>query len=54
MPFGIPMYETFYVSGVPASTIPASRRATLLNHDLRSQTSAERLIDAIELGRIAR
>ena len=26
LPFGIPMYETFYVSGVPASSIPADRR----------------------------
>ena len=26
LPLGIPMYETFYVSGVPASTIPADRR----------------------------
>ena len=22
LPFGVPMYETFYVSGVPASAIP--------------------------------
>jgi protein phosphatase len=40
LPFGIRMYETFYVSGVPASLLPSDRRATLLNHNLRSQSAA--------------
>ena len=40
LPFGVRLYETFYVSGVPASLIPADRRATLLDHDLRSQSAA--------------
>ena len=53
MPFGVPMYETFYVSGVPASLIPADRRTTLLNHQLRSQNAATRLINQIELGQIS-
>jgi len=53
LPFGIPMYETFYVSGVPAATIPADRRVTLLSHDMRSQRSATQLINAIERGRIS-
>jgi serine/threonine protein phosphatase PrpC len=53
LPFGVPMYETFYVSGVPASTIPQDRRATLLNHDLRSQRSATNLINSIERGEIS-
>jgi len=53
LPFGIPMYETFYTSGVPASLIPADRRATLLNHDLRSQSAATNLINAIERGEIS-
>jgi PPM family protein phosphatase len=52
LPFGIPMYETFYVSGVPAAAIPADRRGTLLNHDLRSQTAAQKLINELELGQI--
>jgi serine/threonine protein phosphatase PrpC len=52
LPFGIPMFETFYVSGVPASAVPRDRRTTLLNHDLRSQRSATNLINSIELGRI--
>ncbi len=53
MPFGIRMYETFYVSGLPAQLIPADRRATLLNHDLRSQTSAQNLVNDLELGRVS-
>jgi protein phosphatase len=51
-PFGIPLYETFYVSGVPASTIPKSRRASLLNHAMRDQTDATSLINDLELGKI--
>jgi protein phosphatase len=53
LPFGVPMYETFYVSGVPASAIPKDRRATLLNHDMRSQRSATNLINSIERGGIS-
>ena len=53
LPFGIPLYETYYTSGVPASTIPADRRKTLLNHDLRSQTKAQNLINDLELGKIS-
>jgi protein phosphatase len=53
LPFGVPMYETFYVSGVPASAIPGDRRATLLNHDMRSQRSATNLINSIERGGIS-
>jgi protein phosphatase len=52
LPFGIPAYETFYVSGVPASTIPADRRKTLLNHAMRSQSSAIGLVNSLELGQI--
>jgi protein phosphatase len=53
-PFGIPLYETFYVSGVPASTIPKSRRSSLLNHAMRDQTDATSLINDLELGKITR
>jgi protein phosphatase len=53
LPFGIPMYETFYVSGVPASTIPVSRRGPLLSHAMRDQTDATRLINQLELGKIS-
>ena len=52
LPFGIPMYETFYVSGVPVQFVPQRRRGQLLNHDLRSQASAISLVHAAELGQL--
>jgi PPM family protein phosphatase len=52
LPFGIPMYETFYVSGVPAQTIPPDVRASFLNHSIRSQSAATKLINDLELGKI--
>ena len=42
LPFGIRLYETFYVSGVPASRVPAAAAAQLLDNRLRSQS--ERLL----------
>jgi serine/threonine protein phosphatase PrpC len=54
LPAGIHMYESYYVSGVPASEIPADRRATLLNHDLRSESSAAQLVRQAELGQLTR
>jgi protein phosphatase len=53
LPFGIPMYETFYVSGVPAAAIPVDRRSSLLSHNLRSQSTATNLINALERGKIS-
>jgi protein phosphatase len=53
LPFGVPLYETYYVSGVPASTIPAVRRGRLLNNDLRSQTDATSLVMDLEQGKIS-
>jgi len=53
LPLGIPLYETFYVSGVPAQTVPADRRVTLLNHSIRGQSDATKLINDLELGKIA-
>jgi protein phosphatase len=54
LPLGIPMYETYYISGVPAARIPADRRATWLNHAMRDQTSAISMINALEQGQISR
>ena len=54
LPFGIPLYETYYVSGVPASTIPPDRRSTWLNHAMRDQTNAISMINALEMGQITR
>jgi hypothetical protein len=53
LPFGVPLYETFYVSGVPASSIPRDRRGSLLSHNLRSQSGAINLINQLELGKIS-
>jgi serine/threonine protein phosphatase PrpC len=53
LPFGVPLYETFYVSGVPASLVPAPRRAQLLNNNLRSQSDATSLVMDLEGGRIS-
>jgi PPM family protein phosphatase len=53
LPFGVPLYETYYVSGVPASLIPAGRRGDLLNNDLRSQTNATNLVMDLEQGKIS-
>ncbi|HUO75201.1 MAG TPA: Stp1/IreP family PP2C-type Ser/Thr phosphatase [Solirubrobacteraceae bacterium] len=52
LPGGLHLYETFYVSGVPASALPADRRSTLLNHRLRSQSDAEKLMRSVELGQL--
>ena len=50
--FVVPFYEQVYVSGLPASQLPAARRATLLNHHLRSQNNAIALIRAAERGQL--
>jgi hypothetical protein len=52
LPAGIHLYETYYVSGVPATLIPADRRSALLDNRLRSQSDATNLIRQLELGRI--
>ncbi|MBV9818407.1 MAG: hypothetical protein JOZ07_08680, partial [Solirubrobacterales bacterium] len=51
-PFGLRLYEQLYVSGEPASAVPADRRAQLLNHDLRSQADAIGLVRAAERGQL--
>jgi serine/threonine protein phosphatase PrpC len=53
LPFGVPLYETYYVSGVPASIVPAARRSQLLNNDLRSQSDATSLVMDLEQGKIS-
>jgi protein phosphatase len=52
LPGGIPLYEQFYVSGLPIAFVPATRRSQLLNHDLRSQAAAISLVHAAELGQL--
>jgi protein phosphatase len=53
LPFGVPLYETYYVSGVPASVVPAARRTQLMNNNLRSQSDATSLVMDLEQGRIS-
>jgi PPM family protein phosphatase len=53
LPAGVHLYETFYVSGVPAMLIPPDRRGTLLNHQLRSETDASNLVRELELGQLS-
>ncbi len=53
-PLGIPLYETYYVSGVPASLIPADRRTQWLNHAMRDETNAISMVNALELGQISK
>jgi protein phosphatase len=54
LPAGIHLYETFYVSGVPASLVPPDRRGSLLDNRLRSESSAASVVRALELGRITK
>ncbi len=54
LPLGLHLYESYYVSGVPAPHIPAPRRRQLLNNQLRSQSDAISLVHAAELGQLAR
>jgi protein phosphatase len=54
LPAGIHLYETFYVSGVPASLVPPNRRGALLDNRLRSESSAASVVRALELGRISK
>jgi PPM family protein phosphatase len=54
LPAGLRLYETYYASGVPASTVPADRRSALLDHHLRSQKDATNLVKDLELGQLRR
>src|SRR5437588_6864323 len=53
LPAGIHLYETFFVSGVPASLVPSDRRSHFFDNQLRSQSSAMNLVRNLELGRIS-
>jgi len=49
---GVRLYEIFYESGVPASTLAPAERARVLNDDLRSQANAQNLVNDLELGKV--
>jgi PPM family protein phosphatase len=52
-PGGLELYSSDYVSGVSASTLPASRRQALLDHSLRSEGDAADLMRQLELGQLS-
>ncbi len=54
LPAGIPLYETYFESGVPASVVPPDRRQQIFNNDLRSQSDAVKLVRSIELGKVSK
>jgi protein phosphatase len=53
-PFGVHLYERYYVSSVPASELSPPRRRTLLDHQLRSRSDASDLVRRLELGELGR
>jgi protein phosphatase len=54
LPAGLHLYETFYVSGMPASLVPPDRRSAIFNNQLRSQSDASNLVRELELGKISK
>jgi PPM family protein phosphatase len=53
-PFGLHLYERFYVSGVPVDQVPQQRRSKLLDHQLRSENDASDLVRKLEQGQVGR
>jgi protein phosphatase len=51
---GWPLFETYFVSGVPGSLVPKDRRAAIFDHRLRSQSDATRLVRDLELGKVSK
>jgi protein phosphatase len=49
---GVRLYEPYYVSGVPASALPVAERKQILNHSLRAQGDAQKLVNDLELGKV--
>jgi serine/threonine protein phosphatase PrpC len=52
LPFGLALYSRNYVSGVSAGSLAPTRRHSLLDHSLRSQSNAAGLIRSLELGQL--
>jgi protein phosphatase len=52
LPGDLALYKSRYVSGVGASTLTPQRRQTLLDHSLRSESSAAGLVRSLELGQL--
>jgi PPM family protein phosphatase len=52
LPFGLKLYEAKYASSVPATAIPRTRRARVLDHELRGHGDAVDLVRQLERGRL--
>jgi protein phosphatase len=53
LPGGVRLYTSFFVSGVTSAELSKLEQTRLFNSELRSQGSATRLVDQLELDRIA-
>ncbi len=51
LPLGIDLYESQYVSSVPARTLSPTQRRRLLDHQLRSREDAADIVRKLERGR---
>jgi len=54
LPGGIHLYSAYYISGIPADTLPRTRQHQLLNNSWRSQGNASALIRSLELEQLSR
>ena len=52
LPLGVELYRTYYPSSVRLAQVPAARRATFTDHQLRSKDDAENLVIELERGDI--
>jgi protein phosphatase len=54
LPLGIKLYSVDQRSGVTLQSVPANRRKTFTDHQLRARKDAENLLLALEQGKISR
>jgi PPM family protein phosphatase len=52
LPFGLALYQENYVSPITTEQVPAVRRATVTDQQLRSQDDAYDLVRRLELGQV--
>jgi hypothetical protein len=50
LPLGLDLYDTQYVSSVPARTLSSQQRRRVLDHQLRSREDAADIVRRIERG----
>jgi protein phosphatase len=53
LPFGVELYSEQYAVGVQAGTVPAERRDSLTDHELRSRSDAVSLLEDLERSALA-